>query len=226
MVGLSDPVLLQDDCETRDRGFMKIGIIGSGNVGSTVARLLVGAGHPIAISNSRGPETLKRLIGELGPGARATTAAEAARFGDVVLVAIPFGRYRELPAGELRSRIVVDASNYHPERDGEIDFGGLTSSELLAQALPGARLVKAFNTMRSRTLATEGTEDHQRRLALFVAGDDDVAKAAVSELIRGIGFVPVDTGSLAEGGRRQQPGSPIFDRLLTRAEALEAVSQA
>lgn len=200
---------------------MNIGIIGSGNIGATAARLFVGAGHPVAIANSRGPESLGGLLAELGPGAQARTPAEAAQFGEIVLVAIPFGRYRELPAAELKGRIVVDAMNYYPGRDGEIDFGGRTSSELVAEALPGARLVKAFNTMNSGNLGLEATEDVERRLAIFLAGDDAEAKAAVAELIREIGFAPYDTGSLAEGGRLQQPGSPIYNVPLTESQAAE-----
>jgi len=205
---------------------MNIGIIGSGRIGATAARLFVGAGHPVAISNSRGPETLNGLIGELGPGARAATPAEAAEFGEVVLLAIPFGRHGDLPKSELGSRIVIDAMNHYPGRDGEPDVGGRTSSEVVAEALPGARVVKAFNTMNSHTLGTESTEDPDRRLVLFVAGDDEEAKSAVSELIREIGFVPVDTGSLAEGGRRQEPGSPVYNKPMTEPEARQALGGA
>ncbi len=203
---------------------MNIGIIGSGHIGATAAKLFVGAGHPVAISNSRGPESLHGLIGELGPGAQATTSAEAAEFGELILVAIPLGRWRELPLDRLPGRIVVDAMNYYPERDGQLDLGEGGSSGLLAAAAPGARVVKAFNTMNWELLGRESSEDPDRRLALFLAGDDEEAKAAVSELIREIGFAPVDTGSLAEGGRRQSPGSPIYNRPLTEAEARTALA--
>ncbi|MGH7706787.1 MAG: NADPH-dependent F420 reductase [Vulcanimicrobiaceae bacterium] len=118
-----------------------MGIVGSGNIGGTAARLFVKAGHEVAVSNSRGPETLHDLVAELGPKARAMTIAEAARFGDVVLVAIPFGKYKTLPAQAFYSKVVIDAENYYPERDGhvaDLDSGVATSSELMARMAEGA----------------------------------------------------------------------------------------
>ncbi|MHB0871760.1 MAG: NADPH-dependent F420 reductase [Chloroflexota bacterium] len=205
---------------------VNIGIIGAGHIGGTAARLFAEAGHQVAVSNSRGPATLTSLVRQLGPNVRAATVEEAEGFGEAVLIAIPFGRYRELPAPQLSGKIVVDAMNYYPQRDGQIDFGGLTSSELLARELPGARIVKAFNTMYAQTLATAGkpTAPMNERLVLFVAGDDPEAKAVVSRLIEDIGFAPVDTGSLGEGGMKQQPGSPIYTREMTVEEAQEALA--
>ena len=203
---------------------MNIGIIGSGNIGATAARLFAGAGHNVAISNSRGPESLRDLVSDIGENASAASVNDAADFGEVVLVAIPFFAYESLPADRLEGKIVVDANNYYPGRDGEMDFGGLTSSEVISGHLPGARLVKAFNTMYFQTLATEGKESEVDRLVLFVAGDDEEAKSTVSRLIREIGFSPVDTGSLKEGGRRQQPGSPIYNKPLTTNQAQEALA--
>ncbi len=203
---------------------MNIGIIGSGNIGVTAARLFAAAGHNVAISNSRGPESLRDLVSDVGENASAASVDEAADFGEVVLVAIPFFAYESLPADRLEGKIVVDANNYYPGRDGEMDFGGLTSSEVISNHLPGARLVKAFNTMYFQTLATEGKESEVDRLVLFVAGDDEEAKSTVSRLIREIGFSPVDTGSLKEGGRRQQPGSPIYNKPLTTNQAQEALA--
>ncbi len=205
---------------------MNIGIIGAGHIGGTAARLFAEAGHQVAVSNSRGPQTLTSLVQQLGPNVRAATVEDAESFGDVVLIAIPYGRYREIPAPQLSGKIVVDAMNYYPQRDGRIDFGGLTSSELLAKHLPGARIVKAFNTMYAQTLATAGKPNApmNERLVLFVASDDPEAKAVVSRLIEDIGFAPVDTGSLREGGLRQQPGSPIYTREMTAEEAREALA--
>jgi predicted dinucleotide-binding enzyme len=201
---------------------MRIGIIGSGNIGSTVARLLVDAGHEVAIANSRGPETLSDLVEDLGESARAGTVEEVASFGDAVLVAIPFGRYPDLPAASLADRIVVDAMNYYPNRDGsiaELDDDITTSTELLAAHASDARVVKAFNTMNYRVLSDRGKPGGgEDRLAIFIAGDDAQAKALASGLIEEIGFAPVDTGSLAKGGRRQQPGSPIYGELVTETE--------
>ncbi len=203
---------------------MNIGIIGSGHIGGTAARLFANAGHPVAISNSRGPESLAALIADLGPGVKATTVAEAAAFGDVVLVAIPLGKYETLPAQALSGKIVVDAMNYYPGRDGELDFRGGTSSEAVARHLAGARLVKAFNTMQSETLGTSGMLPAEEQLVLFVAGDDAEAKATVSGMIEEIGFAAIDAGSLAAGGIRQQPGTPIYGKPMTAAQAQEALA--
>jgi 8-hydroxy-5-deazaflavin:NADPH oxidoreductase len=161
----------------------------------------------------------------IGPQARAATVEEAAAFGEVVLVAIPFFAYETLPANQLAEKIVVDAMNYYEGRDGQMDFDGLTSSELVARAHPGARVVKAFNTMYYETLATGGHPSGDSRLVLFVAGDDAEAKGIVSQLIEQIGFAPVDTGSLGEGGRRQQPGSPIYNVPMDEEQAREALAR-
>lgn len=206
---------------------MKIGMIGAGKIGGTLARLFARAGHRIALSNSRGPESLAREIERLGPHVHAATVDGAARFGDVVFLAIPFGAYETVPPEPLEGKIVVDYMNYFEERDGPMDFQGLTSSELVARHLPGARIVKAFNTMRFDVLGTEGrpgAPEHER-LAIFVAGDDPEAKEIVSRLIEEIGFAPIDTGSLREGGRLQEPGSPTFTRRLTASQARELLAR-
>jgi predicted dinucleotide-binding enzyme len=202
---------------------MRIGIIGSGRIGSTAGGLFADAGHEVAIANSRGPETLTELVSEIGERATAATVEEAASFGDAVLVAIPFRAHGGLPADELAGRVVIDAMNYYSGRDGdmgELDDGSTTSSELLAAHLPEAKVVKAFNTMNWQVLRDRpkpgGGKD---RLAIFLAGDDVEAKTLVSGLIEEIGFAPVDTGNLAEGGRRQQPGSPLYNEPVTESEA-------
>jgi predicted dinucleotide-binding enzyme len=202
---------------------MRIGVIGSGNIGSTVARLFVVAGHEVAIANSRGPQTLGDLVSELGDRVQAATAEDAASFGEAVLVAIPFGRYAELPAAAFTGRVAIDAMNYYPGRDGnfaELDNERSTSSELLAAHVSDAKVVKAFNTMNWKVLRERGKPGGgSDRLALFVAGDDPEAKGLVSALIDEIGFAPVDTGRLADGGRRQQPGSEIYGEPVTESEA-------
>jgi predicted dinucleotide-binding enzyme len=203
---------------------LNIGIIGSGNIGGTVARLFAKAGHEVAVANSRGPETLAGLVEEIGPNARAVTVEEAARFGDVVLEAIPFGRYEELPAEALSGKIVVTASNYYPGRDGEMDLDGLAQSEAVARHLEGARVVKAFNTIYFGRLAENGRPGAplEEREVIFVAGDDEEARRVVSGLIEEIGFAPVETGTLAESGR-QEPGAPIYNVPMIPAEAHEAL---
>ena len=145
---------------------MRIGIIGAGHIGGTLARLFLRAGHEVALSNSRGPDSLDELVHELGEGVRATTPAQAAAFGDVVIVSIPFGRYRELPAEALAEKIVVDTNNYYPDRDGDVpdlDVERTTSSEMLQAHLAGAQVVKAFNTLYARWLGEEDEPGHARR---------------------------------------------------------------
>lgn len=210
---------------------MRIGIIGSGNIGATAARLFIKAGHEVALSNSRGPETLKDLAGELGDNARVLTVEEAAAFGDVVLVAIPFGKYRQLPAHAFYGKVVIDAGNYYPQRDGqfsELDSNATTSSEMMSEHLQGARLVKGFNTIYYVHLASQGdiTLPLEERRAIFIAGDDSEAKETVAKLIEEIGFAAVDTGFLHEGGIRQQPGTPVYNRELTAQQAAEVLEPA
>jgi 8-hydroxy-5-deazaflavin:NADPH oxidoreductase len=205
---------------------VKIGVVGAGHIGANAARLFARAGHEVAISNSRGPETLSGIVEEIGGNVRAATIEEAADFGDVVLEAIPFGRYEELPAERLAGKIVIDASNYYPQRDGEIELDGLTSTEAVARHLPDSRVVKAFNTIYYERLANEGRPGFpvEERQVVFVAGDDEEAKGIVSRLIEEIGFAPVDTGSLKDS-YRQEPGSPIYNNPMTPERACEMLAE-
>jgi 8-hydroxy-5-deazaflavin:NADPH oxidoreductase len=215
--------------EAKGKAEMKIGIIGSGNIGATAARLFARAGHEVAVSNSRRGAGLETLVAELGGRARATGIEEAARFGEVVLVAVPFGRYESLPAEAFGGKIVIDAGNYYPQRDGsfaQLDGGETTSSELVASHLKGARLVKGFNTIWSEHLKQQGDTSLplEERRAIFIAGDDEEAKRAVARLVEEIGFAAVDTGPLGEGGRRQQVGTPVYNRELNAREAAQVLS--
>lgn len=205
---------------------MRIGIIGAGNIGATLAQLLVNVGHEVTISNSRGPDTLRDLLRTLGSNAHAATGAEAAAFGDVVIEAIPFGRYRDLPVDQLAGKIVVTASNYYPQRDGMVDVGGRAQSELVAAQLPGARVVKAFNTIWSEHLKRQGdtTKPLDERRVIFIAGDDADAKHVVADLITEIGFGPLDVGSLHDS-IKQEPDTPIYNRDLTVAQARTILAQ-
>lgn len=201
---------------------MKIGILGAGNIGATAARLFIAAGHEVAVSNSRGPESLKELVSELGPRAHAMTIDDAARFGEVVLLAVPWRSPEALAKPELlRGKIVIDAMNPYRPDGGFYDLGGSTSSEEVLKRIPGARLVKAFNTIYYAHLASRGRKDlpHDERHTIYVAGDDAEAKNVVANLIEEIGFAAVDTGSLREGGRRQQPDSPIYNTMYNAREA-------
>ncbi len=203
---------------------MKIGIIGAGNIGGNAAKLFAKAGHEIAIANSRSPETLTDLVNEIGHGAKAVTADEAAKFGEIVFVSVPLGKINELPADGFDGKIVIDSNNYYPDRDGqiaELDSDETTSSELLAEHLKSAKIVKAFNTIWFEHLKTLGNKDLEpaNRRVIFVAGDDADAKTTVSNLIEEIGFAAYDTGSLSEGGRNQQPGTAIYNQNITLSEA-------
>lgn len=207
---------------------MRIGIIGSGHIGGTAARLLAAAGHEVALSHASGPESLRDEVAALGPRAQAATIEEAADFGDVILLAIPWRARGDLPAARLRGKIVVDAMNPYRPDFTLYDLGDSTSSEEVAKALPGARVVKAFNHLHARDLASRGSPDLpvEDRPALFIAGDDPAAKTLVATLVDEIGFAPVDTGSLREGGRLQQAGGPLYTRLLEGRDAVEEVRRA
>jgi predicted dinucleotide-binding enzyme len=201
---------------------MRIGIIGAGHIGGTLARLFIDGGHEVAVSNSRGPETLESLVEELGDRARTTTAADAALFGDVVVVSVPFGRYRELPTESVGGKVVIDTNNYYPQRDGhfeELDSNRITSSELLQAHLPGAWVVKAFNAIQWKRLRDNGRPaGDPERLGIPISGDDDEAKQTVAALIDQIGFDPVDAGTLAEGGRKHQTDAPAYTQGVRTAE--------
>lgn len=201
---------------------MDIGIIGAGHVGGTLASRLTAAGHDVAIANSREPDTLLQLESQLGEHGRAVTAEQAATLGDVVIVAIPFGRYTELSPVGTAGKTVIDASNYYPERDGHIaalDDGSTTSSELLQQQLPQARVVKAFNSMQWDHLRDYGRPGGaMSRYGIPVSGDDPNAKHEVEDLIEELGFEPVDAGDLAHGGRKHQPGTPVYIADMTASD--------
>jgi len=193
---------------------MKIGIIGTGHIGSTLARCFTAVGHEVAVSNSRGPDTLRDLESELGRHGHAATAEEAERFGDVVVISVPFKSYADVPAVDVAGKIVIDATNYHPSRDGrftELDTDAQSSSEVLAGQLDGARVVKAFNAIEWTHLRDKaGQVSDGQRIGIPISGDDPAAKQVVAGLIDQIGFEAVDAGSLAEGGRKHQPGSDVY----------------
>lgn len=185
-----------------------IGLIGSGNIGSGIARLAIAAGYDVVMSNSRGPETLAALVAELGPKATAATAAGAAEAGDLVVVTIPLNAYGSVPVEQLRGKTVIDTNNYYPERDGHIpqlDDETTTTTELLQAHLPESRVVKAFNNIYFPHLTSlprpSGSGD---RSALVIAGDSAEAKRAVTDVIDALGFDVIDAGPLSEGWRFQR----------------------
>jgi predicted dinucleotide-binding enzyme len=205
---------------------MEIGIIGSGNIGSALAGYLTALGHQVFIANSRGPETLGEIATKTG--AKAATVEQAASANDLVIIAIPARAIVNLPAAVLSASkaVIVDAGNYYPSRDGEVEEinGGLADSQWVAKVI-GHPVVKAFNNIVAQSLASKalpaGSPD---RVALSVAGDDQGQKHLVMDLIEEIGFDAIDGGSLADSWR-QQPGEPAYCQDLD-SEALKAALQA
>jgi 8-hydroxy-5-deazaflavin:NADPH oxidoreductase len=198
-----------------------VGFIGSGQIGSAIARLAVEAGHQVVLSNSRGPETLADTAAELGPRASAATSGEAAAAGGIVVVSVPVKAFPDLPVAALAGKTVIDTCNYGPERDGhvpELDGESLASSELLLRYVPGAMLVKALNNVFFKHLLSlarpAGAAD---RSYLPIAGDSALAKAAVTEFIDSIGYSARDRWPIAGGRRRaRRCGGPRTGRTQTR----------
>ncbi|WP_307869164.1 NADPH-dependent F420 reductase [Nocardiopsis sp. B62] len=199
-----------------ERAMSTLGIIGSGNIGTAVARLAVAAGIDVVIANSRGPRSLAGLVEELGPRATAATVEQAARAGEATLLSIPLTAYDALPEGLLRGRTVLDTGNYYPFRDGritELDSEQETTTELAQRLLPGALLVKTFNNIMAHHIPQlarpAGADD---RSALPIAGEDPAAKARAADLIDRLGFDTVDAGAPAESWRFE-PESDAYTRI-------------
>ena len=193
-----------------------LGIIGSGNIGTAVARLAVAADVDVVIANSRGPQSLTELVEELGPRARPGTVEQAARVGEATLLSIPLAAYASLPDDLLRGRTVLDTGNYYPYRDGrvaELDAEDVTTTELAQRLLPGAVLVKAFNNILAHHIPQlarpAGAPD---RSALPIAGNDPDAKARAAELIGLLGYDTVDAGTLDESWRFE-PEAGAYTRI-------------
>jgi len=189
-----------------------IGLIGSGNIGSTVARLAVDAGYDVVVSNSRGPETLVDLVEQLGDRARAATAAEAAEAGDLVVVTVPLHAYQQVPVEPLAGKTVVDTNNYYPERDGRIDAledGSATTSGLLQAHLPQSHVVKVFNNIFFVALAALARPQGEERTTLPLFGDDESAKAEVTAFLDALGYDAHDGGTLDESWRSEN-GRPVY----------------
>jgi 8-hydroxy-5-deazaflavin:NADPH oxidoreductase len=210
-------------------GVKTIGLIGAGKIGSQVARAAIASGYDVVLSNSRGPETLADLVSEIGQEARPGTSEEAAKAGDLVVVAVPLRAIGNIPVEPLVGKVVIDTNNYYPRRDGNIavlDDASVTSSELLQARLPGAHVVKAFNHIYARQITTDGTPPGTRnRRALAIAGDNPGAKVRVAKLIDGFGFDVVDAGPLAESWRIQ-PGTPGYVQQLNAEELTAALAAA
>jgi predicted dinucleotide-binding enzyme len=197
---------------------MSIGIIGAGNIGLAVAKTLTRAGIAATIANSRGPDSLKESVAALGPTIKAGTREQAAA-ADIVLIAVNWSKLPRAVAGlpAWGGRIVIDANNpVEAPLFKPVDLAGRVSSEVVADLVSGARLVKAFNHLRAEVLASDPLVDGGRRV-LFYSGDDSGAKAEVGALIDRIGFAGIDLGPLALGGRLAQfPGGPLPNQNLLK----------
>jgi 8-hydroxy-5-deazaflavin:NADPH oxidoreductase len=192
---------------------MTCAIIGSGAIGRALASQFARKGIDVLLTNRRGPASLIDMAAELGPSVTAVTLPYALR-ADVVVLAVPFGAVGEAirDSGAWDGRIVVDATNaidfpsFTP-----MDLGGRPSTEIIAEAVPGARVVKAFNTLPAAVLAADPAQ-HGRRRVVFLSGNDASANAAIADLIERLGFAAIDLGLLSEGGRLQQFGG-VFPTL-------------
>ncbi|MFE3559600.1 NADPH-dependent F420 reductase [Streptomyces sp. NPDC059193] len=213
---------------------MRTGIIGTGRIGTVLARILVAAGHEVVLAGARGPQTLGPLVAELGPAASAAHPAKAAGQAELLVLMVPFDSVRGLlPPHVVQDKVLVDATNAFTGPGDPADLGGRGSSDLVAEWYPGAQVVKSLNTMHFETLAVAGGTSRTKsrgstasgeRLAHYTAGDDGKAKEIVAGIITDLGFAPVDTGPLHSGGILQQPGGPLFNRPLTEAQALAWIS--
>jgi len=209
---------------------MRIGIIGAGNIGGTLARRLAKLGHQVSIANSRGPDGLTALAA--GIGATPVSVVDATKLGELVIFAIPTKAVVDLPRGLFAnvpsSVVVIDTGNYHPElRDGRIDAidRGMPDSQWVAQRL-GRPVIKAFNTIVAQSLLTKGVpRGATGRIALSVAGDSSDAKTTVLRLVDDLGFDPVDGGDL-DNSWRQQPGTPAYCRDLEAGALRRALAEA
>lgn len=201
-----------------------IGILGAGKVGTVLARLALAAGHRVLISASGSADRIALIVEVLAPGAEARTTPEVIAEADAVILALPLGKVRTLPAADLVGRLVIDAANHWEPVDGplpEFTQDPRGTSEVVAEVLPGARVVKAFSHLGYHDLDERGMPaGSPSRVALAVAGDDPADVATVAALIDELGFDPVPTGDLASG-RAFQAHTPAFGYPLT-ADALRA----
>ena len=204
---------------------MKISIIGAGNIGGNLARLLVKAGHEVALANSRGPASLKSFVDELGAGLHPVTVDKAITFSDVIILSIHWRTVDSLPVFNVPGKIVVDTTNPYKEDGTFFDLGNDISSSRVIKHFPGGIVVKAFNTIWFKHLAETGNKKlpvEQRRV-IPIAGDDKNAKAKISQLIEEIGFGPLDTGTLKEGSKLQGVQGVLYNRELSVKEAATIV---
>jgi 8-hydroxy-5-deazaflavin:NADPH oxidoreductase len=206
-----------------------IGIIGSGHVGSNLAKAAIAHGYDVVISNSQGPDSLVSLVAELGPDARAATPVEAAAACEFAIVAIPITTVSQVPVQPLAGKVVIATINYFPQRDGQIagiDDGTTTAPGILQAHLPTSKVVRAFSMVDAADMSGDGhPKGDPKRRALALAGDDPAAKAVVARLYEEFGFDALDLGGLDESWR-VDPGQPAFVTRQTLAELKANVAKA
>lgn len=208
-----------------------IGIIGAGEVGTAIAKAAIRLGYDVVIANSRGPDTLKKLVEQLGPSARAGTAAETAAAGDFAVIAVPLKLVNSMPVEELTGKIVIDTNNYMIWRDGnypQIDSGEKTIYELRQEQLPTSRIVQAFSHIQAPHMASRAQPaDAPDRIAVPISSNYPEAVALVADLLDRIGFDTVDNSPLSEAWR-SAPGQPAWMALnhQTKPELIENLGRA
>ena len=207
---------------------MKIGIIGSGNIGGNIGKNWAKAGHKVMFS-SRHPEELQSMADEVG--AKTGTTLEAAAFGDVILLAIPYGKVPDVAEqiGGLDNKILIDAGNPYPQRDGEvaqkvIDDESQTATGYVASLFPKAKVVKAFNSVHQKVFADKAFKEGDERIAVQICSDDASAKETVKKLIEDMGFAPQDLGDLSQGVLFE-PDAPLYNQNLKIGEAEKLLSE-
>lgn len=201
---------------------MRIGIVGSGKIGGPLGRMWSAAGHAVIFA-SRNPERLEGLAAAAGHGARAGSVVEAIEASEVILEAVPYAAALGLPTSALRGKILITASNYYPQRDGEIDLGGRSQSEIVAEHFPETSVMKAFNAMYATEMEARANGTVECELAILLAGDDEKPRAVAAQLIDDAKFVPVDAGLLVNGALFES-GAPLYGQLFDGATARRRLS--
>jgi 8-hydroxy-5-deazaflavin:NADPH oxidoreductase len=205
------------------------GIIGAGNIGSSIARAVIALGDDVVIANSRGPETLAELVADLGPKARAATALEAAEAAEVAVVTVPFHAVNDVPAGPLAGKIVIDTNNYYFERDGRIDAldrGEATTSGLVQQHFADAKVVKAFNSISAGDIVGAGLPaGTPGRRALAISSDYPEAALFMTDLLDRLGFDAVDVSPLSDSWRIERD-RPAYGKRVDREGLIAGLAAA
>lgn len=204
---------------------MKISIIGAGHIGGNLARLLVKAGHDVALANSRSPDSLKSFVDELGSKLHPVNIEEAISYSDVIILSIHWRTIDSLPVFKVPAKIIVDTTNPYKDDGSFYDLGDDISSTKVVKHFPGGIVVKAFNTIWFKHLAENGNAKLplEERRVIPTAGDDKAAKVKIGKLIEDIGFSPLDTGSLKDGSRLQGVKGILYNKELTVKEAASII---